>query len=62
MDGKLPTLSRNDELLVKLAMFQKKRSLLGWKDSMNEPQCTDQKIFGTWTSLVAFSKRCLIID
>ena len=36
IDGKLPTLSRNAELLVKLAMFQKKRSLLGCKDYRND--------------------------
>ena len=35
MDGKLSTLSMNAELLVKLTMFQKKRSFLGWKDHRN---------------------------
>ena len=31
-DGILPALSRNAKLLVNLVMFQKKRSLLEWKD------------------------------
>lgn len=34
-DGILPALSRNAKLLVNLVMFQKKRSLLEWKDYRN---------------------------